>query len=102
MDFARELFNDIPDLNTRRMFGGMGLYSGPTIFALQLSDGRLMLKAKGLFAARMKALGGTEWTTLRKNGKISAMPYWTLPDAYLDDPSEACDLAREAMDALTS
>ena len=24
MDFARELFSDIPDLTTRRMFGGMG------------------------------------------------------------------------------
>ena len=39
MDFARELFSDIPDLTTRRKFGGMGLYSGGTIFALMMSDG---------------------------------------------------------------
>lgn len=102
MAFARELFHDIPNLTTRRMFGGMGLYSGPNIFAVQLSDGRLMLKAKGPFAMRMKALGGTEWITLRNNGKTTAMPYWTLPDASLDDPSEACALAREALEALTS
>lgn len=101
MAFARELFADIPDLNTRRMFGGMGLYCGDTIFAVMLSDGRLMLKApKGAFADRMADLGGEEWTYTRKNGAASAMPYWTVPDAYLDDPADACALAREALDAL--
>ena len=79
MSFARELFNDIPDLKSRRMFGGMGLYSGPTIFAVQLSDGRLMLKAKGVFAKRMKALGGEEWTYERKDGKQSACPTGPCP-----------------------
>ncbi len=98
MSFARELLSDIPDLTTRRMFGGMGIYSEGTIFALMMSDGRLMLKAaKGPFADRMKQLGGEEWTYRRKNGKDSAMPYWTFPDAYLDDPEEACALAREAL-----
>ncbi|KEJ90278.1 TfoX/Sxy family protein [Sulfitobacter donghicola] len=101
MSFARELLSDIPDLTTRRMFGGMGLYSEGVIFALMMSDGRLMLKAaKGPFADRMAALGGEEWTYTRKSGTQSAMPYWTLPDAYLDDPEEACALAREALDAL--
>ena len=101
MAFAHELFENIPDLTTRRMFGGMGIYCGSQIFALQLSDGRVMLKAaKGPFADRMKALGGEEWTYTRKNGAAASMPYWTLPDAYLDDPEEACALAREAMAAL--
>jgi DNA transformation protein len=101
MAFARELLADIPDLSTRRMFGGMGLYSGPTIFALMMSDGRLMLKAaRGPFADRMADLGGEQWTYERKNGALSSMPYWTLPDAFMDDPAEACDLARDALDAL--
>lgn len=101
MSFARELLSDIPDLTTRRMFGGMGIYSEGTIFALMMSDGRLMLKAaKGPFANRMADLGGEEWTYTRKDGKESSMPYWTLPDAYLDDPEEACTLAREALNNL--
>lgn len=102
MAYARTLFDDIPDLSTRRMFGGMGLYSGSTIFAVQLSDGRLMLKApKGAFADGMRDLGAEEWTYLRKNGTAAAMPYWTLPDAYMDDPEDACALAREALQALS-
>ena len=101
MTFARELFDNIPDLSTRRMFGGMGFYSSATIFALMLSDGRILLKAvKGPFGDRMAALGGAEWTYTRKNGATSAMPYWTLPDACLDDPEAACALAREALAAL--
>lgn len=101
MAFATDLFADIPDLSTRRMFGGMGLYSGPGIFAVQLSDGRLMLKAaKGAFADHLAALGGEEWTYAHKNGAASAMPYWTVPDACLDDPEQACALARQALDAL--
>lgn len=101
MSFARDLFEEVPDLGSRRMFGGMGLYSGTTIFALMMSDGQIMLKAaKGPFADRLAALGGTEWTYTRKNGATSAMPYWSLPDAYMDDPEAACALAREALEAL--
>ncbi|MDG1353457.1 MAG: TfoX/Sxy family protein [Sulfitobacter sp.] len=85
MDFARELFSDIPDLTTRRMFGGMGLYCGGTIFALMMSDGRILLKAaKGPFADRMAQLGGNEWTYTHKTGAQAAcptgpcpMPIWT-------------------------
>lgn len=99
--FACSLFEDIPDFSTRRMFGGLGLYCGPTIFAVQRSDGQLMLKAvKGPFADRMRDLGAEQWLYTRKDGTDSSMPYWSVPDAYLDDPEESCALAREALDAL--
>lgn len=100
IEFARELFSDIPDLSTRKMFGGLGLYSDGVIFALMLSDGRLMLKARDGFAAHLAELGGEHWTYIKKNGSQSAMPYWTLPDAALDDPEIATDLARQALAAL--
>lgn len=99
--FAKELFADLPDLTTRRMFGGLGLYSGGTIFALMRSDAQILLKATdGPFANRLAEMGCEKWTYTRKNGAQSSMPYWTLPDAALDDPALATALARDALAAL--
>ncbi len=100
--FAKELFADLPDLTTRKMFGGLGIYSAGIIFALLMSDGRFMIKAKeGSFADHLASLGCTRWTYTRKDGAASSMPYWSMPDAALDDPDTACALARDALAALS-
>ena len=99
--FATELFADLPDLTTRKMFGGLGIYSEAVIFALLMSDNRFMIKAKdGPFADRLAEMGSEKWTYTRKDGAASSMLYWTMPDAALDDPETACDLARDAITAL--
>ncbi len=99
--FARELFADLPDLGTRRMFGGLGLYSQGTIFALMRSDAQILIKAPdGPFADRLAEAGCEKWTFTRKTGAQSSMPYWTLPDTALDDPAQATALARDALAAL--
>lgn len=97
IDFAKELFEGAGPLTTRRMMGGLCLYSDGIIFALVYSDGQVYIKAQGDFIARMEGLGATQWTYQRVGKKPVAMPYWTLPDAYLDDPEAATDLAREAL-----
>jgi len=71
------------------------------IFALLRSDGSLWLKGAGAFAARITAEGWERWTHARAGRRPTAMPYWRLPDAALDDPDHACDLAREALRDLT-
>lgn len=99
--FVRDLFAEMSDLSTRKMFGGLGLYSGETIFAVMRSDAQILLKAKpGLFADRLSQDGAVQWITQRKNGTFSSMPYWTLPDAALDDPQLALSLAKDALTAL--
>nr|MDQ2705058.1 TfoX/Sxy family protein [Pseudomonadota bacterium] len=35
----------------------------------------------------------------RKTGRDVAMPYWTVPDAALDDPDEMALWARKALEA---
>lgn len=95
--FALELFSEIPDLTTRKMMGGLCLYSEGVIFALLRSDGQILIKGLGDFVQKIEALGGSHWKYTRKNGKTGTMPYWTLPDQFLDDPAEACALAREAL-----
>ncbi|WP_413869818.1 TfoX/Sxy family protein [Albidovulum sp.] len=101
IDFALELFEGLGPLSTRRMMGGLCLYRDGVIFALLRSDGSLWLKGAGAFAARITAEGWERWTHARAGRRPTAMPYWRLPDAALDDPDHACDLAREALRDLT-
>ncbi|MFT6674021.1 MAG: DNA transformation protein [Sulfitobacter sp.] len=99
--FATDLFHDLPDLTTRRMFGGLGLYAQGKIFALLRSDGQIMIKSTGGgFADELAAMGAQKWAYTRKNGAQSSMPYWTLPDAALEDPDLALALAGRALAAL--
>lgn len=100
--FATELFQAIPNVTTRRMFGGLGIYSDGVIFALMRSDAQVLIKAQdGPFADELAEMGCEKWTYTRKNGKDSSMPYWTLPESALDDPDVAGDLARRSLAALT-
>jgi len=98
--FARDLFSELPAITTRKMMGGLCLYSEGTIFALLYSDGQIYLKAKGSFVEQIEELGASRWTYTREDGKVSKMPYWTLPDQFLDDPSEASAFAARALEHL--
>ncbi len=98
--FAQELFSGLGALTARQMMGGLCLYAGGTIFAILQSDGSIWLKGAGAFANRAAREGWTRWTYSREGRKITAMPYWQLPDAALDDPALACMLAREALSEL--
>jgi len=95
---ARELFADLGPVSVRKMFGGAGLYHDGTIFCL-IAFEEIFLKAKGDFAAELKALGSSPFVYEGK-GKPVSMSYWRLPDSALDDPDEAVALARKALEAL--
>ena len=89
IDFAADLFSGLGGVTTRRMFGGICLYREGTVFALMSSDGRLYLKTKdpeALFGAPAE--------------RFHSMPYFALPEAALEEPDTACDLARKALAAL--
>ena len=100
IEFALELFSGLGGVTPRRMFGGMCLYHEGTAFCLVRRDGSIMLKGKGAFRDRIEAEGWEAWDYVRKNGKKSVMPYWRMPEAALDDPELACELAREALEHL--
>jgi DNA transformation protein len=98
--FAMELFAPLGGLTSRKMMGGLSIYADGTIFAILHGDGRIFLKAAGAFAATLAGMGAEQWTYQRDGGKLTAMPYWSLPDSALDDPDLACDLARQALKDL--
>lgn len=95
--FARELFAGLGAITTRKMMGGLCLYRDGTIFAIVHGDGSIWLKGAGDFRDVLEAEGSRRWTYARDGGKETAMPYWSLPEAALDDPELACDWARRAL-----
>ncbi|MBM7070267.1 TfoX/Sxy family protein [Actibacterium sp. 188UL27-1] len=97
IEHALELFSSVGDITTRKMFGGVGLYSHGTIFSVIMSDGTIRLKGTGPMVDRYDALGMQKWVYQRPGQKQSAMPYWALTDDQLDDPDATSALAQEAL-----
>lgn len=89
--FAKELFAPLGDVSSRKMFGGICLYLEGEIFALVSKDGQIYLKTQGDMADELAADG---------TGRFHNMPYWGIPDAALDDPEVACQLAKRTIASL--
>ena len=100
IQYMRDLFSEIPDLTAKKMFGGLSLYSAGIIFAIIGPDERVYVKASGDLIAQLESEGSEQWGYETKQGKITRMPYWTLPDAALDDPAIASDWGRKALALL--
>lgn len=98
IDFVNYLFAPLAPISTRKMMGGLSIYSGGQIFAMMFSTGQLMIKATNDLAAELQATGSSQFTySNKKSGKLVALPYWSLPDSALDEPDEACDWARKSL-----
>jgi len=95
--FLQELFEKWGEVTARRMFGGHGLYHDGLMFAIVM-DNRLYLKVDDLNRPEFEALGLTPFTYPMK-GKDVALSYWTAPDAFFDEHTEAVRWARSAWDA---
>lgn len=88
--FATDLFSDLGQLSTRKMFGGLGIYHASIIFAIVSSEGRIYVKTIPVTAAALADEGAQQFHN---------MPYWSLPESTLDDPDAACDWARQFLSA---
>ena len=91
----REMFDSLGEVTIRRMFGGKGIYHQGKILALQLSSGDLLLKADAETAPEFSKAGASQWVYEGKNKPV-AMPYWSIPEAALDDPDELTHWVRLA------
>lgn len=85
-----DLLRDVPELTTRAMFGGHGVYSRGAIVAIVI-DGALYLKADDALADELAALGSEQFVYTRKDGRTAAMRYWTLPEDAVENPAAAAE-----------
>jgi DNA transformation protein len=94
-DFVVEqLGRVVPPVRARRMFGGVGLYSGDRFFAL-LDDDALYLKADASTEPAFVARGMTPFRPFGDDG--GAMRYYRLPEDALEDLDELREWAERAL-----
>ncbi len=90
-DAIADMFDSLGPVSIRRMFGGKGIYHRGIVLALEV-DGEILLKADTESRAAFEAAGSRQWRPhsgkKKGAGKQVAMPYWSIPDAALDDPDE--------------
>ena len=68
------------------------------MFALVASD-ELYLKVDGESIGFFRDLGSRPFAYETRDGRKSIMSYWLMPESALDDPDEAAELARHALEA---
>lgn len=88
VEHVRELLASVPDLRFRKMFGGVGVFSGPGMFAL-IADEQLYLKTDGENRDAFEAAGVEPFSMTTKDGRTTTMSYWRLPASAEEDPVEA-------------
>ncbi|MEM5492136.1 TfoX/Sxy family protein [Hoeflea sp. AS16] len=96
-DAISEMFDSLGEVTIKRMFGGKGVYHQGVILALEVS-GDILLKADAQSAPEFADAGASQWVYSGKNKPV-AMPYWSIPDAALDDPEELSKWVKLAWDA---
>lgn len=95
-DYVVELIAGFGKVEVRRMFGGAGLYRNGVGFGI-LDDDVFFLKADAALGAELKKQGCKPWVySVKKDGTVRDIAYWSLPETAADDGDEASALAKRS------
>ena len=97
IDYLHEVFDAFGPIQTRRMFGGWGIYHDGLMFGLYAA-GRLYLKTDAQNVTQFEGAGSEPFTYMQRD-KAVKLSYWSAPEAVLDDRDEARVWARTAFEA---
>lgn len=96
-DYLKELFGQFGPIESRRMFGGHGIYYQGIMFGLVMDD-VLYLKADAVLAPQFEALGLQPFQ-YQKGERMINLSFYQAPDELFDDPEEAKIWASRAYEA---
>lgn len=95
-----DLFAGIGLVVARAMFGGYGFYVGPAMFAIgDAEEWRVWLKVDAATRARFEESGGAPFVYASRNGRTTAMSFFTVPDGAMEDAEAMLPWARLALQA---
>lgn len=92
LEVADALVDDLaamPDVTSKRMFGGVGIFSEGKMFVIVDSTGKVYLRADASTTDAFLEAGG------EKHGR---MPYWSVPSEVLNDGAQLLTWAQRARD----
>ena len=93
-DFVLDQLARVPDLSSKRMFGGIGLYSGERFFGIVAAD-ELFFKVDDSNRAAYEAAGSEPFRPVLD--RPVSMSYWRVPLEVLEDPAELAAWAKAAV-----
>ena len=96
LDHLRDLFCDLGDIRTGRLFGGTALYIGDAMFGVVFGE-TLYMKSDTELAPLYTDAGSEPFIYETKTGARTIGGLMRLPDAALDDADEALMWARRSM-----
>lgn len=97
-DYAEELIAGFGKFDIRRMFGGAMLSRGGIGFGI-LDDDTFFIKADTVLGAELKKQGCKPWSySVKKDGTVRDIAYWSLPASAADDGDEASALVRRSFE----
>ena len=79
-----DLFADMPDVKSRAMFGGYGIYKDGIIFAI-IAEGKLYFKVSDINRNDYEEKGSKPFEYVMPSGKKMQMGYWELPEEVMED-----------------
>ena len=86
VEYLREVFAEFWPVQTRRMFGGHGIFYDGLMIGL-VADETLYLKTDVKSVAEFEARNLAQFT-YQKGGKPVGMSYYLAPEDALEDPNE--------------
>lgn len=95
--YLEEVFVHFGAIQSRKMFGGYGIYYQGTMFGL-VADDTLYLKVDADLIKDFEAKGLGPFN-YDKGDKVVKMSYYMAPDEILDDPDEAALWATRSYEA---
>jgi DNA transformation protein len=93
--YVLEQLAGIKELRSRRMFGGVGLYSGDLFFGL-IDDDTLFFKTDGSNSAAYVARNMPRFMPFPERPE-AVMAYYQVPADVIEDPEEILDWARKSV-----
>jgi len=97
VEYLSEVFCDFGAIETRRMFGGYGVYHDDVMFAIVAAD-ELFLKADSVCEHEFTSRGLARFEYL-KQGRAVRLSFYAAPEEIYDDPDVARHWAVLACDA---